>query len=133
MIRMDTNKKLIYSELSYLLVGICFATHNELGRYAREKQYSDLIEKKLKESKIAYKREMLVGESNNKVDFLVENKVVLEIKAKRMFVKEDYFQLQRYLQESKIKLGFLINFRDKYLKPRRVVRIDTHQKQKFLY
>ncbi|MBI2103399.1 GxxExxY protein [Candidatus Woesebacteria bacterium] len=130
---MDTNKKLIYSELSYLLVGICFATHNELGRYAREKQYSDLIEKKLKESKIAYKREMLVGESNNKVDFLVENKVVLEIKAKRMFVKEDYFQLQRYLQESKIKLGFLINFRDKYLKPRRVVRIDTHQKQKFLY
>ena len=41
------NGKVIHPELSYTITGILFATHNELGLYAREKQYSDLIEKHL--------------------------------------------------------------------------------------
>ncbi len=46
--------ELIHPELSYLITGICFEAHNELGRYAREKQYGDFIEVKLKELKILY-------------------------------------------------------------------------------
>lgn len=124
MLRMDTNK-LIYPELSYTLVGICFATHNELGPYSREKQYGDLIEKKLKESNILYKRELSIGDSGNKIDFLIDNKIILELKTERIITKEDYYQVQRYLQETRIKLGLLVNFRNKYLKPIRIVRIDS--------
>ena len=42
----DTNNtnRLIYPKLSYLIVGVCFEVHNELGKYAREKQYADLIQ-----------------------------------------------------------------------------------------
>ena len=47
----NKNNKLIFPELSYLLVGICFDVHNVLGRFAREKQYSNLIELRLKEAK----------------------------------------------------------------------------------
>jgi GxxExxY protein len=120
---MNTNK-LIYPELSYAIVGICFAVHNEKGRFAREKQYADTIEEKLKEVKIPYKREFWIGDAGDKVDFLIDNKIILEVKAKRTIVREDYRQLQRYLQSSGIRLGLLINFRMRYIKPLRIVKID---------
>ncbi len=130
----DTNKtkKLIHPELSYLIVGICFSTHNEFGRYAREKQYGDEMERRFKEAKIPFQREFVIGNTGNIVDFLIDGKIIIEIKAKRLTLKEDYFQTQRYLQALNVKLGILVNFRNKYIKPTRVVRIDTDSKKKFL-
>lgn len=101
---MNKVTNLIYPELSYIIVGICFSIHNDLGRYSKEKQYSNLLEKKLIELKIPHKREYQISDSGNIVDFLIDDKVILEIKAKRVVTKDDYIQLQRYLQESKIKL-----------------------------
>lgn len=124
---MPTNGRksdLFYPELSYQLVGILFSVHNELGLWSREKQYSDLIEKKLKEIKLPYKREFFIGDSGNIVDFLIDEKIVLEIKAKRVIVRADYDQVQRYLQETGLKLGLIANFHNRYLKPVRVVKID---------
>lgn len=123
--------ELIYPELSYLITGILFEAHNEKGRYAREKQYGDFIEKKLKELGIPYKREIIIADSGNTLDFIIENKIVLELKNKTILTKQDYFQLQRYLQTTGIKLGILVNFRYKYLKPIRIVRIDTISKAKY--
>jgi len=127
----DTNNKLIYPELSYFINGICFATHNELGRFAREKQYCDLIENKLKEVKTSYKRELKLS-SGNIIDFLIDDKIILEVKAKKLILKDDYYQLQRYLQRANKRLGLLVNFRNRYLKPWRVVKIETEVRNKFL-
>jgi GxxExxY protein len=129
---MDTNK-LFYPELSYTLVGICFSTHNDLGSYAREKQYGDLLANKLKDARLNYNREVIVGKSGNIIDFLVEKKIALELKSKRVITKEDYYQVQRYLQEGHLKLGLLINFRSRYLKPIRVVKIDNWDAHKLSY
>ena len=112
---------IIEPELSYKLVGICFETHNELGRYSREKQYGDYIEKLLKENGIHHQRELQLSSTGNILDFLVEDKIVLELKVQRIVTKKDYFQLQRYLKAADIKLGLLINFRDRYLKPKRII------------
>ncbi|MBI2603974.1 MAG: GxxExxY protein [Candidatus Harrisonbacteria bacterium] len=129
----DTNsEKLIYPQLSYTLTGICFGAHNQLGRFAREKQYCDIIARLLDESGIAFQREYTVPNTGNRVDFLVENKIVLEAKAKNFMLKDDYYQLQRYLQALDCKLGLLVNFRNRYLKPCRVVRIDTDARKKFV-
>lgn len=125
----NTNKvrpDLIYPELSYLLTGLCFKVHNEMGCYAREKQYGDLLAKFLEHESIDFQREQSIGESGNVLDFVVSQSVILELKAKRIVTKEDYYQTQRYLQESGMLLALIVNFRDKYLKPKRIVRIEKN-------
>jgi len=102
----DTNyTKLVYPELSYRLSGILFAVHNELGRYANEKQYSDAIETKLKQLAITYEREQILPPSfgkesvgRNRIDFIVDDKIILEIKTKRIIGREEYYQIRRYLK-----------------------------------
>lgn len=118
----NANGGLIYPELSYDITGICFKVHNELGRYCREKQYCDRLEELFNIKKISYVREKEIGDSGNRIDFICNDKILLEIKAKRAIIKEDYWQVQRYLQSADIKLGLLINFRRRYLTPKRIIK-----------
>ena len=126
------NQKLILPELSYNISGILFAVQNNLGRFCNEKQYGDAIEKMLIENKIVYEREkelpkLFEGEQDrrNIADFLIENKILLELKAKRIAGREDYYQVRRYLNSLNLKLGILVNFRDRYLKPRRILNSNV--------
>ncbi|MCI0619588.1 GxxExxY protein [Candidatus Wolfebacteria bacterium] len=122
---MTANKPdLLHPELSYTVVGHCFNTHNELGRYAREKQYADHIESQLIHDGILYEREQAIGDSGNIADFVIADTIVLELKAVRALTKEHYRQLQNYLQQSGLALGLLVNFREQYLKPRRILRAN---------
>ena len=120
-----SDSKLIYPELSYTITGLLFSVHNDLGPYGREKQYGDKVEEKLKEANIPYKREFLIPGTGNILDFVIADKIALEFKVKRMLTPEDYYQMQRYLQESNLRLGLLVNFRNKYIKPVRIIRIDN--------
>ena len=131
---MNTNytNKLIYLELSYTLTGICFTVHNSVGRFAREKQYADALEGLLKQLKIPYKRELRFLDTGSIFDFIIDDKIILEIKAKRLILKEDFYQTQRYLQSSKKDLALIVNFQNRYLKPIRVVRIETDARKKFI-
>lgn len=122
---MKTYKDILYPELSYDIFGILFEVHNNIGRYAKEIQYSNLLEKILLANKINYKRELTIGDSQNRIDFIIEDKIIIEIKAKRILLGKDYTQLQRYLQESTIQLGILVNFRQRYLTPKRIIRIEN--------
>lgn len=116
---------LIHPELSYKITGLLFKVHNDLGRFSREKQYGDLFENLLKCNNISYKRELRIADSGNILDFIVEDKIIVELKAKRIVTKDDYYQVQRYLQETGIKLALLINFRRQYLTPKRIIRIGN--------
>lgn len=126
--------KLIYSDLTYKINGVLFAVHNHLGRYCNEKQYCDCIENIFKEQNIIFEREKYIkpsfdGEKSirNKVDFLVEDKIILEIKTKRFITKEDYYQIKRYLQALRLKLGILVNFRSKFLTPKRILNSQVSE------
>lgn len=124
--------KLIYEELTYEIRGILFEASKELGIYRSEKQYCDAIEKLLKERGILYEREKRLppsfeGEApgRNKVDFLIENKVVLEVKAKSFITREDYYQTMRYLKALNKKLGILVNMRRRVIAPKRILNKDA--------
>jgi len=122
------NKNILYPELSYKICGLCFYIHNKLGRYRNEKQYADAFECLLKENKIKYLREKSLppsfkGEKDkrNTPDFIVVDKIIVDLKAKDFITKEDYFQMRRYLVSYNKELGLIINFRQKYLYPKRVL------------
>ena len=128
-------QKILYPELSYKINGLCFKTHNDLGRFAKEKQYCDRLDELLKDSDLEYQREVRLyfrsaidggHVGGNIADFIIENTIIIECKAKRLITKEDYYQIQRYLHVSKLKLGFIVNFRDRYLKPKRVINYSYH-------
>jgi len=125
---MRTYKDILYPELSYDIFGILFEVHNNIGRYAKEIQYSNLLEKILLTKNISYKRELTIGDSQNRIDSLIDDKIIIEIKAKQVLQRKDYTQLQRYLQEGTIDLGILVNFRQRYLTPKRIVRIQNWNK-----
>jgi GxxExxY protein len=121
-------KKVIYPQLSYKINGILFAVHNELGQFCNEKQYCDLIENYLSKFNLRYEREKTLPPSferevkgRNKIDFLIEDKIILEIKTKRFLMNEDYYQVKRYLVALNKKLGILVNFRRKYITPKRIL------------
>ncbi|MBI5912971.1 GxxExxY protein [Candidatus Azambacteria bacterium] len=128
----EKKNKIICPELSYLLTGICFDVHNTKGRFLREKQYGDEIELRLKEAGLPYIREASIEKTGNIIDFIIDEKIILEIKAKRLLEKGDFYQTQRYLQITNFKLGLLVNFRNRYLKPVRIIKIETDNRHKFV-
>ncbi|MCX6740373.1 MAG: GxxExxY protein [Candidatus Parcubacteria bacterium] len=122
------DSKVLYPDLSYKICGLCFNVHNQLGRFRNEKSYADALEGLLKENNISYFREKPFNpsfeeekERRNIPDFLIEDKIILDLKAKRIITKEDYFQMKRYLISGNKKLGLIVNFRQKYISPKRVL------------
>jgi len=126
--------RIIYPDLCFKINGILFKTHNQLGKYCSEKQYCDLIEKLFKEQSLLYEREKILPpifegerEGRNKADFLIENKVILEVKSKRIITKDDYYQVRKYLSVLNKKLGILVNFRSAFLYPKRVLNSEANE------
>jgi len=117
--------EILYPELSYDLNGMFFKIHRELGRYSKEKQYADALEKELKEKNIIYAREERAVKdecfTGNIIDFVVNNCVVVELKAKKFVTKDDFYQVKRYLISLNKKLGLLVNFRDDFIKTKRIL------------
>src|SRR3989338_8077311 len=108
---------LVYEELSFKIRGIIYQVHNELGQHRNEKQYCDNIEFKLNEHKLNFEREKQLPESfegekkgRNRLDFVIEDKIILEVKAVPSFSREDYSQCLRYLVSSDKELALLVNF-----------------------
>ena len=122
------DEKVLHPELSYKIMGLCFQIQNNLGRFRNEKSYADALEEALKETNVSYKREFRIpisfkGElqGRNIPDFIIEDKVIVDIKAKRLITRDDYFQVKRYLSVSGKELGIIVNFRPKYITSKRVL------------
>ena len=124
--------EIVHKELSYVLTGLFFRIHRELGRFCRERQYSDTFEQLLIENKFDYKREFEIrkfqsdASDGNRVDFLIAKKIIIDFKAKNFITKDDYYQMQRYLRGANLELGMIVNFRQSHLKPKRVLNSEFH-------
>jgi len=126
--------KLIYPELSYKVNDVLFAVHNKLGRFCNKQQYADAVEQYLQELGMKYEREVILPPSfeketkgRNKMDFIIDNRIILEIKAKKFLTNEDYYQVKRYLTALNKKLGIIVNFRKKFIQPKRILNSQAKE------
>ncbi len=136
--RMITNNsknssKLIYPGLSYKIVGILFDIYNELGGGYQEKYYQRAITKRFKREGIKFREQIMVPLEFEKekigqyfLDFLIENKVVLEIKATPRFYIRDVRQVLAYLRATNLQLGILASFTRNGLIFKRVINIRSN-------
>lgn len=122
------NKKLIYPELSFEVIGVAFKVFNELGYGYQEKYYQKAFALELNKRKINYEKELLVAlKYDNKkigkyfIDFLIKGKIVLEIKVGREFHYRDTKQILSYLESKEAKLGILILISPSGIKYKRVI------------
>ncbi|MBI4120258.1 MAG: GxxExxY protein [Parcubacteria group bacterium] len=121
---------LVYPELSYEIIGAVLDVKNEIGLGHKEHFYQKATAKSLKQrglevreqlpAKIYYHKEYL---GIYYLDFLVENKIIVEIKAKSYFAKNDIEQLFRYLKIKDLKLGILVHFTKSGVRFKRIVNI----------
>ncbi|MBM4402128.1 MAG: GxxExxY protein [Candidatus Cloacimonetes bacterium] len=120
--------KLYYRELSYQIIGILFKVHRELGAMLQEKFYQRAVEKEFEKQNIIYEKEFTVpvfyGKEKiglERLDFLVEDKIVLELKAVRYLNPQFFKQVSAYLAATDKKLAIIANFRNNSLEFHRVL------------
>jgi GxxExxY protein len=120
---------LIYKEEFYKIIGICMEVHRNLGKGFLEIVYKDALEYEFKKNNVLYDREMVYEISYKEItlphkyfaDFLVYEKIILEVKAVNGIIDEFIKQTLNYLAASKCKLGIIVNFGEDSLKYKRIV------------
>jgi len=125
-------KDILYPELSYQIIGILFDVSNELGYGYQKKYYQKAIATKLKQINFPFKEQVStkIHFENNEIgryfiDFVIENKIALEIKKEDKFRKSNIEQLYAYLKASRLKLWILANFIKKGLQFKRIINLNS--------
>lgn len=103
--------------------------HNELGKGFSEIVYGDALELELKSHGVPYSREVRFNivykgkilSHQYIADFVIEDKIIVEIKAIEKLAQTHIKQTLNYLAASKLRLGLLINFGEDSLSYKRVV------------
>jgi GxxExxY protein len=128
---MNQGDDIVFKELSYKIVGVLFDVHSELGSRYQEKYYQRAIEESLNEAKLEFKKELMVnltykGKIVGKyfLDFLIADKIVLELKAVPRLNPKDFSQVLGYLKAHNLKLGILANFRTDKLIYKRILNSE---------
>ncbi len=121
--------KLIYKEEFYKIIGICMEVHRQLGRGFLEIIYKDALEYEFRKNNIPFEREKgyeipykeIILQHKYYVDFVVFDKIILEVKAVNGIIDEFIKQTLNYLSASNNKLGIIVNFGEDSLKYKRLV------------
>ncbi len=122
---------LLYPEESYKITGALYAVHRELGPGLLEKIYQEALEKELRLQGIPYEREKSFDvyykgerlENKYIADYVCYNKIVVELKAVDNLLPIHTAQVINYLAIKGYKLGLLVTFNTRVIKPERIVRL----------
>lgn len=124
-INMNSNTEPMHeNDISYKIRGAAFKTHTELGPGLLESVYEKVLAHELEKAQLSVLTQLpmpvvydgIKMEHGFRVDLLVEEKVIVEVKSVETLLDVHYKQLLTYLKLSGKKLGLLINFNCSSLK-----------------
>lgn len=135
----NTDKKFLHKELSYILVGLAMEIHREYGCFHNERIYHRLFCEKLIREKIPFlsnpKIPVFSRETGNKIgcyvpDLLINDIIVVELKALSFNSRSHEIQLSEYTKITPYEVAYLFNFGIPQLYFKRI--IFTNDRKHFL-
>ncbi len=122
------SNELMFEDLTYKIIGVCYVVQNQLGGGLLEKTYQKALVIGLKSAGFIVDEEVKVPIlfNNEKIatgyaDLLVNGKVLMELKRNGSFNRSQILQLENYLTACNCPLGLLINFGYDSVKVKRVI------------
>ena len=120
---------LLYSDLTRKIIGVAMEVHSSLGSGFLESVYEEAMAVEFDLRGIKYERQKAIDVfyKDRKIkhficDILVEDKVLIELKALKHLTDIEYAQTLNYLKATGLKLGFLMNFGSKSLDYKRFIK-----------
>ena len=110
-------QEFLYKDLTFAIIGAAMEVHRVLGPGFLESVYEEALAHEFGLRGIPYERqaklavrykEIIAGEF--RADFLVDGKVVVELKAIKALTEGDEAQLLNYLKGTGYRVGLLLNF-----------------------
>lgn len=112
------------NEISHVIIGCALEIHKTLGPGLLESVYESALAYDLREKGLIVSTQLTVPlvykeikhEAGFRLDLLVENKVIVEVKSVEVLAPVHFAQILTYLRLTDKRLGLLINFNTKLLK-----------------
>lgn len=124
----DAEGDFLYNDLTYKIRGILFEVRKKLGLGHKEDVYHNALEIEFQKARISFESRKNItirykGKSigTYQPDFIIENKVLVELKALPETGRPQIEQVWSYLKGSEYKLALLVNFGSKDLDIKRIV------------
>ena len=111
-------------EITGRVIGCAIEVHRQLGPGLLESAYEKCLAFELRENGIQFQRQLVMPveyketrlECGYRIDFLIEEKLIVELKSAKQLIGLDEAQLLTYMKLAKVKLGLLMNFNETRLK-----------------
>lgn len=112
------------NEIAKLVLDVAFKIHKQYGPGLFESVYEEIFMYEwlklgipiLRQQPIPLVHETIKLEAGFRADFIIDRKVIIELKSVEILADVHYKQVLTYLKLTKLKLGLLINFNTSYLK-----------------
>ena len=112
------------NELSRLIIGVAIEVHREVGPGLIEKPYEEAMchelhlrgLKFLRQRKVPFVYKGVTLSTDLRTDLIVEEKVIVDLKAKEVVTAVDKLKVLTYLRLLKLRLGLIMNFHVAVLK-----------------
>ena len=121
--------ELLYKELTFAVIGAAMEVHRILGPGFLEAVYQVALERELTLRDIPFEKQVKLPVSYKDVligeyiaDFMIDGKLIVEIKAVSNFNSQHQAQAMHYLAATGLRLALLLNFGTGSLEHRRVIR-----------